>query len=144
MRIAFAFIALTASFVLWLLPITTATYDFRTDVREDAFTVATATGNTSACVILLQPIYGDDTNTIGYISSINETPTFSSYNSTTRELATSGLTENTTRTLTVSYDVNALTFSDAIDTFIDWVPFIWYMLIIAFPVAALVAIFTGR
>ncbi len=144
MRIAFAFIALIASFVLWLLPITTGIYDFRTDVRADAFSVDTAAGITTGNVTLLRAIYTDDTNTISYVSTLAEVPIFSSYNTTTRQLLTSGLTANTTRTLTVNYDINALAFSDALSTLLDWWPFIWYMIITAFPIAALVAIFTGR
>lgn len=144
MRIAFAFIALIASFTLWLLDITTAIYDFRTDVREDTFIVATAPGVTSANTTLLRAVFDDDTQTISYLSTIAETPVFSSYNITSRQVLTSGLTDNTSRTLTVIYDTNALTQSDAIDNLIDWWPFLWYMLITAFPIASLVAIFYVR
>ena len=144
MRIALAFVTLLASGILWMLPITSAVYDFRTDVREDAFSVDTAAAGTTANVTLIKAVYDNDTNTIGYVSSIAETPVYSSYNTTSRQLLTSGLTGSTTRTLTVNYDTNALTHSGAIDTLIDWWPFIWFMLITAFPIAAIVAIFTGR
>lgn len=144
MRIGFAFIALIASFILWVLPVTDAVYDFRTDVREDDFTVATGLGVTSANVTLLKAIYDNDTDTIGYTSNVTEIPAFSSYNSTTRQLLTTGLSANTTRLLTINYDTNALTFSTALNTLLNWWPFIWYMLITAFPIASLVAIFTGR
>jgi hypothetical protein len=144
MRIAFAFIALIASFSLWLLDVSSAVYDFRTDVREDAFVVETAAAATTANVTLLRAIFDDDTDTIGYLSTIAEIPVFGSYNTTTRQLNTTGLTANTSRTLTVNYDTNALTFSTAINNLLDWWPFIWYMILTAFPIAALVAIFTGR
>jgi len=144
MRIAFAFIALIASFCLWLLDISNAVYDFRTDVREDSFTVVTPAAVTSANVTLLKAVYDNDTNTIDYISSISETPVFSSYDTTTRQLLTTGLSANTTRTLDVNYDTNALTHSTAINALLNWWPFIWFMIIVAFPIAALVAIFTGR
>lgn len=144
MRIAFAFVALIASFILWNLDITAAIYDFRTDVREDEFSVDTAVGVTTTNTTLIKTLFDNDTNTIGYLSTISETPVYSSYDTTTRELKTAGLTANTTRTLTVNYDTNALTHSTAINNLIDWWPFIWYMLLTAFPIAALVAIFTGR
>ncbi len=144
MRIAFAFIALIAAFTLWLLDITNAVYDFRTDVREDAFAVTTASGVTSANTTLLKPVFDNDTHTIGYLSSISETPVFSTYNTTTRQLLTTGLTAASTRTLTVNYDTNALTHSTALNALLNWWPFFWFMIITAFPIAALVAIFTGR
>ena len=145
MRIAFAFVMLVASSILWLLDVTTGIYDFRTTVREDVF-VATETTplGTTANVTLLKSIYDDDTNTISYESTLAETPVFSSYNTITRQLLTSGLTANTSRILTVIYDTNALAHSDAIDNILDWWPFIWYMLIVTFPIAAILAIFTGR
>lgn len=144
MRIAFAFLALIASFTLWLLDVTNAVYDFRTDVREDVFAVDTGPVATTANVTLLRAIYTDDTNTIGYTSSIAEVPVFATYNTATRELATSNFTANTTRSLIVNYDTNALSFATGINNLLDWWPFIWFMLITAFPIAALVAIFTGR
>lgn len=143
MRIAFAFIALIASASLWLLDVSAGVYDFRTDVREDVFTVVTVDA-TAANVTLLKAVFDNDTNTIGYVSSIAEVPVFSSYNTTTRQLETSGLTDNTTRTLTVNYDTDALSFSTAINNLLDWWPFLWFMILTAFPIAALVAIFTGR
>ncbi len=144
MRIAFAFIALIASATLLMLDITTAVYDFRTDVREDSFTIETAPAVTTANVTLFKALFDDDTNTISYTSSIAEAPVVTSYASATRDLASSNFTANTTRTLYVTYDINALSHSDAINNFINWWPFIWYMLITVFPIAALVAIFTGR
>ena len=68
----------------------------------------------------------------------------SSYNTTTRALAINGLSANATRTLTVEYDVFALTDANAVDTFLDYFPYIWILIIVAFPIAALAALFVGR
>lgn len=128
-----------------MLPISTAIYDFRTDLREDTFSRETGGGETTASVTLLKPVYDNDTETIGILSSIStDTPLYSSYNSTTRLLGMTGLAVSSNRTLTVSYDIDALEGSGAINTVMDIIPFIWMLVVIAFPMAALFAIFTGR
>ena len=145
MRIFYAFLVIVTTVILFLLPISSAVYDFQTDLREDDFTVNTAVGVTTANVTLLRPIYDNDTSTIGMISDTSDdVPLYSSYNTTTRALAMSGLSANTTRTITVSYDIDALEGSDAINTFVDQIEWIWILMLIAFPAAALVAIFLRR
>ena len=144
MKIFYAFLVIVAATLLFMLPITTMVYDFRTDIREDTFTVTTAAGVTSANVTLLKTIYDNDTATISYLSSKPEVPVFTSYNTTSRQLLTGNLTALTTRTLYVSYDTDALTGYTALDTLLDRVPFIWLLIIIAFPVAALGSMFVGR
>tara|TARA_Y100000310_G_scaffold209022_1_gene209630 strand:- start:519 stop:926 length:408 start_codon:yes stop_codon:yes gene_type:complete len=134
---------LIAAGLLWMIDIPQAVLDFRTTTRQDVFNVVTA-DTTTANVTLLRAIYLNDTNTISYLSTISEEPFFSSYNSTTRDLQTGGLTANTTRTLTVNYSENALTFNTSLNTFLDWFPYMWISIIALFPIAALVAIFTGR
>ena len=144
MRIAFAFTIMLLSAILWMVDTTQAVYDFRTEVREDDFTVTTAANVTSANVTLLKEVYDDDTDTIGYTSSIAEAPVYSAYNTVTRQLLTANLTAGTSRTLTVNYDIDALVYSTSLNTFLDWWPFVWIILVIIFPIAAIVAIFTGR
>lgn len=144
MRIVFAFIALISSAVLWMLPLTEAVYDFRTDNREDYFVVFTEGANTTCNTTLLFPVYNNDTMTISYTSNVSEAPIVSSYNGTTRELITANLTANVTRGLYVYYDINALSHSASLDTLVDWTPYIWYILLLAFPACALVAIFWYR
>lgn len=143
MRIFYAFLVIVSATFLFMLPITGSVYDFRTDLRTDEFTVTTPAGVTSANVTLLKPIYLDDTQTITYLSSISETPVFSTYNSTTRQLTTSGLTATTSRTLSVSYDVSSLTGLESLDALLDKVPFIFLLMVIAFPPAALASMFVG-
>lgn len=140
-----AFLILVASAILWMLPVTEGIYDFRTDVEENAFAVTTGVGETAANVTLLTALYDDDYSEAAVTSNItSDIPAMSSYNTTTRALAVNGLTANTSRTITVEYDVYALTDANAVDTFLDWFPYIWILIKIAFPIAALAAIFVGR
>lgn len=140
-----AFLILVCAVVLWMLPVTSAIYDFRTDVEEDSFAVTTDLGETGANVTLSKALYDNDYSASAVTSNITtDIPSFASYNSTTRALGINGLSENTSRTLIVEYDVFALTDANAIDTFLDYFPYIWILLIVAFPIAALVAIFVLR
>ena len=128
-----------------MLPVSEAVYDFRTDLREDEFTSPTGVGVTSANVTLGEPVYDDDTGTIDYFSDLStDVPAYSSYNATSRQLLVSGLTANTTRVLSIFYDVDALAGSDALNNFVGYIPWIWLLIIIVFPIAGLAAIFTGR
>jgi len=145
MRIFYALLILLASAILWMLPVTEGIYDFRTDVREDNFTVLTAAGVTNSTVQLFTNIYDDDVSTIDLSSNDgDDTPTYSSYNSTTRNLVVIGLSANTTRTLTVFYDIDALTESAAVGNLLDMIDFLWILVVVAFPGAAIVAIVTMR
>ena len=145
MRIFYAFLVIATATMLWMLPITSAIYDFRTDIQEDSFTSDTAVLQTTDNVTLSHVLYDSDNSTIDILSSISDdTPVLSSYNSTSRLLGISGLSANTTRTLDVSYDVDALKGSDAVNRLLDVVPYLWLMCIAVFPPAALAAIFLGR
>lgn len=144
-RIYSAFLILVTSALLWLVPISDLVYDFQTDVKTDSFYVTTGAGETSANVTLYKAVYDNDTSTIEIVSYLNtDTPAFSSYNSTTRKTGFTGLTASTSRTVDVSYDTDALNASDAWEGVLDKASLIWMVLIIAFPVAGLAAVFTGR
>ena len=137
MRIFYAFLIVVVAAILFMLPMTEAAYDFRTDLREDTFSSDTGVGVTTANVTLHKPVYDDDTDTIDIASDLGtDTPVYSSYNSTTRQLGVSGLTTNTSRTLTVSYDIDALNGSSAINSLVDRIPWIWMIVTIAFAPAA--------
>lgn len=144
MRIAFAFFCVIGGAILWLFPITQAVYDFRTDPRTDSFTVSTAPADTTSTNTLLQAIYNNDTGTISYTSNVSEVPYVYSYNTTSRELVTYGLADNTTRLLNVTYDIDALSSSAALSTLMTWWPFIYYLIATAFPIAGVVAVITHR
>ena len=125
-----------------MFPFTESIYNFRTDVQDDEFSTDTESGQTTANVTLIKELYEDDTGTIEILSSIStDTPAFSSYNSTTRQVLISGLDDDTTRALTVSYDVDALDWIDAADTFLDITPFIWYCLIVCLMGGGIISLF---
>jgi len=100
-----------------MLPVSEAVYDFKTELREGTFTSPTGVGVNCANVTLGKPIYDDDTGTVDPFSDLaTDNPAYSasSYNATSQQLTICGLTANTTRVLTISYDVNALEGYDAI------------------------------
>ena len=145
MRIFYAFLIMFCSVFLFLLPLTEAAYDFKTDIRTDTFATETAAGITSVNETLFKPLYDSDIATVDILSTLaTDVPTTTSYNATSRQLWISGLTASSNRSLEVSYDIDSLTGFPAIATLLDKVPFIWMLIIIAFAPAALFAIFTGR
>ena len=131
--------------ILFMLPTTEAQYDYVTDLETDTFNVSTGVGVTTASVQLNEAIYDDDTDTISLSSNdTDDAPTYSSYNATNRNLTMSGLSENTTRTITVTYDVYSLSSSGAVDNFVSKLDLFWLIVIIAFPIAAIAAVVIGR
>jgi len=140
MRIIYSFLIILTAVFLWLLPLSDMIYEFRTEAVTDDVTVDTGAAATTANVTLDQFVYDDDDDTISVTSSINEVPVFTSYNTTSKTVLVSSLTANTTRTLSVTYDADAITDNDAINNILDRTPWIWYLIIIAFPVASLAAI----
>jgi hypothetical protein len=129
---------------LWLLPLSDMVYSFRTDAVTDAPVVSTSENVTTANVTLDKFVYDDDTDTISITSSINEVPAFSAYNGTSKTVTVASLTDNTSRTLSVTYDTDVITDNDAINTLLDRAAWIWMLIIIAFPAASLAAIWTNR
>ena len=145
MRIFYSFLIILGTTILFLLPATEGIYDYRTDVRTDTFNITTAAGVTAANVTLHRPIFDADTNTLSYFSdNTADSPAFSDYDSVTRRLEVSGLAADDTRELDVLYDIDALAASLAINNFLNVLPFIWIIIIVAFPAAALAAVLMGR
>jgi hypothetical protein len=144
-KIVTSFLIILCSIILLFLPISQAVYDFRTDIKENTFTVATAVGTDNATVSLTTAIYGADTSTLSVLSSLTtDVPLFNSYNGTTRATVFTGLTANTTRVLTVYYDVDALRGSAAINNIMGQLQWWWLLAILGLPIAALMAMFYGR
>lgn len=128
-----------------MIPYTGMAYDFRTDPRTDSFLTATGVGISSANVTLLEDLFDCDTDSVEIDSDVStDNPLPSTYNCTSRVLLIIGLTTNTSRTLDVTYDVDALGASGAISTLIDRMAWIWLLCAIAFAPAALFSIFTSR
>jgi len=130
---------------LFLFPITEATYDFRTDVREDTAEVETAVAVTTGNMTLIKAVYDSDTSTIDLASSLpSDLPVYSSYNVTSRQLVFAGLTANESRTMYVNYDVDALVGTPSIGTLLNINPFLWYAFAIVFIGASIAALVLGR
>jgi len=143
-RIFYSFLIIVCSVILIILPFTDASYEFKTDLREDSFTVTTAVGADNETVQLFKPIYDDDVSTLEFISDdTDDSPIYYSYNTTTRALVVAGLAADTTRTLDVTYDISAYS-SDAVNNVIDVFAIAWVILWIAFPMGALAAIWVGK
>lgn len=139
-RIFNGFLILVFSALLWLIPVTSLTNDFQTDITENDFYVATGEGTTNTTVSLTDSIYDNDTSTLTVSSDLTtDIPTYVSYNTTTRATVFNGLTANTSRTLTVTYDTDALN-SDNWSSLLSRIPLIWMIIIICFPLAGLVSI----
>lgn len=139
-------VVLIAVITLLFMPLTQGIYDFKTDIREDVFNnVHTNSGVVTANVTILKTLYDSDTSTFSITSNTSvDTPVYSSYNSTSRQLLVSGLAANTYRTLYVEYDIDALSGATVIDNLMDFTPYLWYLLLIIFIPVAIIAIWTGR
>lgn len=145
MRIFYAFLILLISAFLFMLPVVEAIYDYRTMQRIETETVPTAVGVTTGNVILGVPVFENDTDVIEIISGLGtDVPVFSTYNTSTRMVIFSGLTANGTRIITITYLIDALGEFTAVNTLMGWLPYIWYLVVIAFIPGALFAIFTNR
>ena len=144
MKIVYSFLIVLVAVFLWLLPLSDMVYSFRTDSTTDESTVDTGVGETTSNVTLDQFTYDGISSISTVSSSINEVPVISSYNGTTKTVLVSSLTDNETRTLSITYDIDVITDNDAINTLLDRASWIWMLIIIAFPVASLAAIWTNR
>lgn len=144
-RVVWSFLILVLIVFLWLLPVSDSVYAFRTDLRTDRITVETLAAVTTGNVTLFKAVYDDDVSTIDIISSdSDDSPLYSSYNATTRLLDFSGLAASTNRTISVSYDIDAIEGSAAIDTLLDYAPWIYWILAVGMVAAAIAAIWVMR
>ena len=144
MKIVYSFLIVLVAVFLWLLPLSDMVYSFRTDSTTDESTVDTGVGVTTSNVTLNQFTFNGISSITSVSSSINEVPAVSSYNSTSKTALISSLTADDSRTLSITYDVDVITDNDAINTLLDRASWIWMLIIIAFPVASLAAIWTNR
>ena len=144
MKIVYSFLIVLVAVFLWLLPLSDMVYSFRTDPVTDESTVDTGVGETTSNVTLNQFTFNGISSITSISSSINEVPAVSSYNSTSKTALISSLTADDSRTLSITYDVDVITDNDAINTLLGRASWIWMLIIIAFPVASLAAIWTNR
>jgi hypothetical protein len=144
-RVFTSFIIILIDIFLWFLPYQAAVYDFRTDSQIDRFPIATGVGVFSANISLSKALYNDDVGTLFIYSDLDtDFPTLISYNGTTRRAMIGNITENTTRTLEVNYDAPSFDPSGAISNFMDVIPWFWMLILVMFPLAALVYIWWGK
>ncbi len=145
MRIFYAFLVVFVAAILFMLPITAAVYDFRTDLKEDSIFFQAGAGVTGANVTLIKPLYNNDIATVSVLSDEQaDTPVVTSYTSATRVLLVNGLAASTNRTLEVSYDYDALNGSPAVNILVDRIAWIWLLVVIGIAPAALASMFIGR
>ena len=147
LKIFNAFVIIVASCVLFLLPITNAAEDFKRDLRTDSIGSITGAAETSDNITFGTAIYDDDTTSVTVSSDLaTDAPVFvgGTYSATNNTGNVSGLTANTTRTLSVTYYIDALTGFPAVADISDKY-FLFYLLCVgAFAPAALAAIFINR
>lgn len=142
LRIFTGFLIMFCSVILWLLPIPQSVYDYRTDPRTDTFSITTGLGVTSGSAVLRKPIYDDDIMTLVFSSNNSgDSPLYSSYNTTSRLVDFTGLAANTTRALEITYDINALESNGALENMAGIEPWLYYIILILFPIAGLIYIF---
>lgn len=135
---------LVFSALLWLVPISSLVYTFRTDVTLNTFYTSTGVGVTQTTVTLTKFVYDDDTSTILIRSDLNtDVPVLVSYNTTSRATVINGLSDNVSRILFVEYDTDAFNNSSW-DTILNMFPSLWLIFIICFDLAALVAVLVDR
>ena len=143
MRIYYSFLIILCAVLLALLPFTGAVHSLLTDLREDTFTVDTSGGTTNTTVQLFKTLYDGDTSSIALAShDSDDIPLFHSYNATTRSLAITGFAANTTRSVDVTYDVDAIGntyFATALTT----VTYLWLIIIGLFAIGSLVWLWAG-
>lgn len=144
-KILYSLLILIGSAILYMLPVSDGVHDFRTDIREDSYFIETD-GSTVTCNVTLQkPVYDGDTTTISFSSDTpSDAPELVNYTSTNRLVDLTGLTISSNRTLIVSYPVDALNSSAALNGFMDKVPWIWMICVICFAPAALAAMWIRK
>ena len=128
-----------------MLPITEAVDAFRSDTKVDELPCTTGSGETTDNLTLTHEVYEDDTTGMTLLSSDgDDTPVLSSYDSTYHSIYITGLADNTTRTITATYYISAMTIWTGIDTLLNMTPMIWYISIVAFIPLALIVIWRDR
>lgn len=133
------------SAILWLFPVSEGVYDFRTNTREITVEVTTAIAETTADIVLTQPLYDDDIDLATVFSDLGtDTPTVTDYDDVTRELEISGLDDDETRNLTITYPYDCLSLNVALNTVMDIIPVIWILILVGFPAVSLIVIWQGR
>jgi len=119
----------------------------QTDEQEDDFgAVVTAPAATTADVVLTAPLYGNElTNVVEITSDLGtDVPLATDYTALTRTLEVSGLDDDETRTLTVTYLYGTLDDYAGVNSFFGLIPLLVGVVIVIIIVAAMVGAFRNR
>jgi hypothetical protein len=119
----------------------------QTDERTDGFAaVVTGGGITTAPVVLVADLYDNDILNVVDITSdlITDVPLVGTYVPGTNTLNVVGLTAADTRTLTVTYEIDALTGSPGVGSFFNFLPLLVVIALVIIVVAAMIAAFKSR
>lgn len=144
MRIFYSFVALLCTGLLFFVPISEGIEGFRTDTKVDELPSVTAVAETTDNLTLSHSIYNDDPTGLTLLSTdADDTPALNSYQASTHSIIVSGLADNTTRTITVTYTISAMTLWSGVDTLMDYTPLVWYLSVVSFIVISLLAIWRG-
>jgi len=116
----------------------TATNDLQTDTQADTFAaVTTGVGETDADVVLTMDLFNDTVTHIVSITSnnSNDTPVAGTYTAATNTLNITGLHASDTRTLVVTYDIDALTDYTGMGSIVGITPLLIWIGIMAIVLA---------
>lgn len=114
--------------------IMSSTHDLKTDQYvQTAAAVATGAGEVAADVVLTEDLYNDDTGSIISITSNNvaDTPVAGTYTAATNTLNITGLAASDTRTLTITYEFDALTDYTGMSAMVGMTPLLIWVAILA-------------
>ncbi len=146
MKTAFAIIGAILILVLFGTMIS-GMREAQTDEQEDNFGAeVTAPGTTTADVVLTAPLYGEElTNIVSITSTLGtDVPLATDYTPLTRTLEVSGLDDDASRTLTVTYLFGALGDYVGVGTFLGLTPLLVGIGAVIIIVAAMVLAFKNR
>ncbi len=107
-----ALLVIAACLIVLLLPSTFAAInEFRSTDYVEPHTVATGVGVTEADVVLSQELFGGRTYNAAIASdNVSDLPIPDSYVEATQTLTVTGLNADDTRTLTITYKIDALEY----------------------------------
>jgi len=131
---------------LTLPSIPTAVEDFRTETLSQSYSVTTGVGVTIGSVPLASSLWNDSVAYVTNISSniTGDSPLADNYTAASRTVGITGLSANTTRSLTVSYRTGGLSANPAADSGITFLPSVIVGLIILIPLVLLASLIGGK
>lgn len=141
MKWLFSILIVLSAAAGFAVPITGLCHDFQTDVRTDNVYTSTGPGAVTADIVLFKSIYADDSSTLSVNSSISESPVITAYTAATKTASIGGLTANTSRTISLSYEVDALGGSSSWTTLLGIAPYLYYLILVIIMAAGPIVIF---